>query len=58
LDLPNSQSWDGSERRRQNRGIDNGALRFTEVIPAAVYQSCPQCDGGGKIFQNLLSAQA
>jgi|GEM_PF-3997063 hypothetical protein len=57
MDLPQSQSWDGSERRKQGRGIDNGTLRFSEVIPAAVYESCPRCDGGGKVFENLLSAQ-
>jgi hypothetical protein len=57
MDLPYNQQWDGAERRKQDRDIDNGTLRFSEVIPAAVYQSCPRCDGGGKVFQNLLSAQ-
>ena len=56
MDLP-GHSWDGSERRKQGRDIDNRTQRFSEVIPAAVYQSCPRCDGGGKVFENLLSAQ-
>ncbi|HXB96538.1 MAG TPA: hypothetical protein VNZ54_00705 [bacterium] len=57
MDLPQGQTWDGSERRKQGRDIDNGTLRFSEVVPAGVYQSCPRCDGGGKVFDTLLSAQ-
>jgi hypothetical protein len=56
-DMP-GRSWDGSERRKQERDIDNGTLRFSEVVPAAVYESCPRCDGGGKVFDTLLSARA
>jgi hypothetical protein len=57
LDLPQGSRWDGSERRKHGRHIDNGTLRFSEVVPAGVYQSCPRCDGAGKVFDTLLSAQ-
>ncbi|HTB33783.1 MAG TPA: hypothetical protein VK842_02890 [bacterium] len=57
MDLPLNSAWDGAERRKQGRMADNGTLRFSEVIPAGVYQSCPRCEGAGKVFDTLLSAQ-
>ena len=54
-DLP-TQAWSGEERRLQSRRTDNDALRFSEVIPAAVYRSCPRCQGSGKLHPNLLFA--
>lgn len=50
------QRWSGQERRLQARAGDNNALRFREEIPAAVYRSCPRCQGSGKIHPNLLFA--
>jgi DnaJ-class molecular chaperone len=49
------QPWNGvEERRTQERRITNDDLRFREV-EAALYQSCPQCEGSGKLHPNLLS---
>jgi hypothetical protein len=46
-------NWDGQERRKGDRGIDNETLRFAEVVPAARYTACHTCDGGGKVYQGL-----
>jgi hypothetical protein len=46
--------WDGRERRRQPRWISNADLQFREAVPAARYQSCPDCEGSGKRHPNLL----
>ena len=48
--------WNGDERRNQERSISNSELKFNEV-ETALYQSCPACDGSGKIYENLLSTQ-
>lgn len=49
------QPWNAiDERRNQGRRLSNEDLRFREV-EAALYQSCPQCEGAGKIHPNLLS---
>jgi hypothetical protein len=53
--LDHFNKWDGAERRKGYRDTDNGALNFHEVVPAGRYTCCPRCDGGGKIFENLLS---
>lgn len=50
------QPWDGEERRERERGISNAEIKFREV-EAALYQSCPQCEGSGKLHPNLLSAK-
>lgn len=50
------QPWNGQERRNQDRPVTNTDIRFNEV-EAALYESCPQCEGSGKLHQNLLSAQ-
>jgi len=53
-----AEPWNGRERRRQDRQLANADLRFREAEPAARYQSCPLCDGGGKLHPNLLSTRA
>jgi hypothetical protein len=50
------EPWNGQERRNQERAISNRDLRFAEV-EAALYQSCPQCEGSGKRHQNLLRSR-
>ncbi len=47
--------WNGEERRQQPRWSGNEALQFREAEPAARFQSCPQCQGSGKLHPNLLS---
>ena len=47
-----SEPWNGQERRNQERPISNSDLRFNEV-EAALYQSCPECEGAGKLY-NLI----
>jgi hypothetical protein len=48
--------WNGQERRDQERAISNEDLRFGEV-QAALYQSCPQCEGSGRLHRNLLQSR-
>lgn len=49
------QAWDGEERRHQARWAGNDALKFREIQPAARYESCPHCEGSGRLHPNLLS---
>jgi hypothetical protein len=51
------ENWDGSERRQEERSTAASEHRFVEVIPAARYTVCPTCEGGGKVYANLLSLQ-
>jgi len=46
------ESWDGSERRREER--DQRGAKFKEV-PAPFYTTCEACDGSGRIFPGMLS---
>jgi hypothetical protein len=56
FDSPPARIWDGNERRTREREVDNLARRFSEVVPAAVYHSCPRCQGAGRLFANLMNA--
>lgn len=51
------ENWDGSERRQEERDAQTSGHPFIEVVPAARYTACPQCDGGGKVYANLLFLQ-
>jgi hypothetical protein len=48
--------WNGEERRQQGREHGNADLKFREAQPAALYQSCPACQGSGKFHPNLINA--
>jgi DnaJ-class molecular chaperone len=52
---PQASDWNGEERRQQPRWAGNEALEFREARPAARFQSCPRCEGSGKLHPNLLS---
>lgn len=56
FDSPPARLWDGTERRSREREADNAAHHFSEVVPAAVFQSCPRCDGAGRLFTHLINA--
>lgn len=50
-----SGPWNGEERRNNGRDLGNDDLKFREAEPAALFKSCPSCQGSGKHYPNLLS---